>query len=149
MARKNTALSNFKTLLDSTNFNVEYLQATINEIDNYNWPNELQQQKHFIKFFADELNQLNDDYTKGEYNLLLMEEGIHELRRDLRWLSIYAIVCKGMLQLRQVKNIYPDLKQYCIPSIVQSPYNQFPKPLKGTFSFTVDGPDYYALSWII
>jgi len=147
--KKNIAIANFKTLLDSTSFDVKYLETVVAEIENYNWPNELQQQKHFIKFFMDELSEMNDAYSKGEYNLALMEEGVHELRRDIRWLSIYAVVCQGMLQLRAVKNIYPGLDSYCTQAIMQSPYNQFPKPEKGAFSFTVDAPDYYALSWII
>lgn len=46
---------------------------------------------------AEEARKIQKDLSKGEYDLSELEKGIHELRRDVRWISIYAAGLNGLV----------------------------------------------------
>ncbi len=78
-----------------------------------------------------------------------MEEDVHELRRKLRWLSIYPQALQGAVQLG---NLHPKAKhiaKYLTKAVITSPYNQFPKAAKGQPVLQLDKNYFYSLSWVI
>ena len=78
-----------------------------------------------------------------------MEEDVHELRRKLRWLSIYAHALQGTAQLVSLRKPATSLTPYLTPAVLASPFNQLPAP--GPYSsFLLLNRNYFlALSWII
>lgn len=96
-----------------------------------------------------ELKKLDKKYRSGEIDLNLLEEGLHEFRRRLRWVSIYASASNGIIQLRQVGEIPKSLEKYCIDEIIKSPYNILSKAAKGQKTIHVSAPYFYAMSWLI
>jgi len=87
--------------------------------------------------------------TSKEINFDNVEEDVHELRRQLRWLSIYPQCFQGLFQL--VKGVKPTAtqKKYLTKEITTSPYNKMPS--KGDLQevISLDANSFYALSWLI
>lgn len=96
-----------------------------------------------------ELKKLDKKYRSGEIDLKLLEEGLHEFRRRLRWVSIYASVSNGIIQLRHDGEIPENLKPYCTDEILKSPYNVLSKAAKGQHAVYISAPHFYAMSWLI
>ncbi|HRO97122.1 MAG TPA: hypothetical protein PLY79_08670 [Ferruginibacter sp.] len=78
-----------------------------------------------------------------------MENHVHELRRKLRWISIYATALRGAVQLTETGHTDPSLEKYQTTAIVSSPYNQLPEDEKHKYVLLFDKKRFYALSWMI
>ena len=59
------------------------------------WIKEEKETKKLTKFFRDEASSLHEKIVSGEIDLNHIEDGIHELRRKLRWLGIYSSALLG------------------------------------------------------
>ena len=112
---------------------------------------------NYNKEYADELKEAMMEEIesilifaeKSNYHLTKIEEEIHELRRKLRWLSIYAQALNGLVQLKQStkrKNFEID---YFIRDILKSPYNIMPKKPQNASVLWFDSDSFFALSWLI
>lgn len=78
-----------------------------------------------------------------------LEAQVHELRRDLRWLSIYPQALRGSIQFTNDTSREPFLDKYLTPEIINSPFNVLPD-IGGNFCFLLLHKKYYlALSWMI
>ena len=53
-----------------------------------------------------------------------LEEELHDVRRKLRWISIYAQSFNGIIVLDDDKNIYPWEKKFITQEEIASPYNK-------------------------
>ena len=78
-----------------------------------------------------------------------IERDVHELRRDVRWLSIYPQAFKGLINLQAIKSTPSGLLKYATPEIVQSPYNQLPRVANVNKILHLNTSAYYAMSWLI
>lgn len=115
-------------------FDVEYNQEYLNELKYV-----LEDEVDSIYLFCE---KLNFQFTK-------LEEEVHELRRKLRWLSIYAQALNGLIQLKKIKSNAEYKINYFNKEILNSPYNQLPKKPKNTFVIEYNSEAFFALSWII
>lgn len=96
-----------------------------------------------------ELTKVLKGLEKGEYDLDDLEGGLHELRRKIRWTSIYAQVLKGHVQLNKTDKVPAAYKTYCTKAITSNPYNKMSKaPSKGLV-LTIEAHHFYALSYLI
>ncbi len=78
-----------------------------------------------------------------------MEEDVHELRRKLRWLSIYAHALQGTAQLVTLRKPTASLAPYLTPAVLASPFNQLPEPGPHSSFLLLNRNYFLALSWII
>lgn len=78
-----------------------------------------------------------------------VEEDIHELRRKIRWLSIYAQATQGMFQYARSARVASFLKKYMTPEITESHFNKLPEPGNNTSYLMLDKGRFLALSWVI
>ncbi len=86
---------------------------------------------------------------KIDFNFTMLEEHVHELRRKLRWLSIYAQALNGLIQVKASVKHPTGLKKYFTKNVINSPFNKLPKkPVKVAF-VEYDSNSFFALSWII
>ncbi|MEO6655229.1 MAG: hypothetical protein ABIO36_04035, partial [Pyrinomonadaceae bacterium] len=78
-----------------------------------------------------------------------LESQVHELRRKLRWLSIYPQALQGCIQLTINASNDKNVAKYLTSEIVNSPFNKMPAP--GTNRYLLMFNKYYflALSWMI
>jgi len=98
------------------------------------------------------LNEINDIYNfagKSNFKFTKVEEEVHELRRKLRWLSIYGQALQGLIQLKKSKTKPKYQLNYFTKEILKSPYNSLPPRPKNTAIIEFDTNSFFALSWMI
>ena len=78
-----------------------------------------------------------------------IERDVHELRRDVRWLSIYPQAFKGFVNLQTVESIPDSLLKYATPETIDSPYNQLAHIANVNKVLYLNTHAYYAMSWLI
>lgn len=78
-----------------------------------------------------------------------LEAQVHEMRRKLRWLSIYPQALQGLIQLNDGAATNPALQKYLTPEIVNSPFNKMPPPGMNTSFLLLEKNYFLALSWMI
>lgn len=115
-------------------FDVEYNQGYLDDLK-YSMIDEVESILKFVK-------QSNYHFTK-------IEEEIHELRRKLRWLSIYAQSLNGLIQLKTSSKKNKFQINYFTKDVLKSPYNIVPERPKNTAIIEFDHDSFFALSWMI
>ncbi len=79
-----------------------------------------------------------------------VETDLHELRRKLRWLSIYPQALQGAIQLSPAaRNTPHSLQKYITKAITTSPFNTLPPKADLHAILFLDRQRFYALSWMI
>ena len=78
-----------------------------------------------------------------------IEAGVHELRRDVRWLSIYPQAFKGFFVLKPARMVAQKWQKYLTPEIVSSPFNRLTRVDDMTEVIELNQNNFYAMSWLI
>ena len=112
----------------------QYDEAYINEIK-ITLKEELQK----IILFCEKLN----------YSFTNLENEVHEIRRKLRWISIYGQALNGLIQLKKSDKKPNYQTNYFTKEILTSPYNKLPEKPKGTAIMEYDSNSFFALSYVI
>ncbi len=100
-------------------------------------------------FYEDEIKAIKKFVREAGDNFTEMEAQVHELRRDLRWLSIYPQALQGMIQLTHSGTSDQSAEKYLVPEIVHSKYNVMPDAGNNDWFVLFDKNYFYALSWMI
>lgn len=106
-------------------------------------------QLEYREFLKEECKQLHDDYRKGKINFYAIENGLHEFRRDLRWISIYAQISEGLCRLRPMRVVPEEFKSFLHTTYIRSPYNRLPEGPYSEQALLLQAPVFYALSYLI
>jgi hypothetical protein len=101
------------------------------------------------EFYGNEIKKIKKFVKKANGNFTEMEAQVHELRRDLRWLSIYPQALQGMIQLTNSGMDEKSTEKYLTPEIVHSKYNVMPDAGDNKWFVLFDKNYFYALSWMI
>lgn len=101
------------------------------------------------KAYLSEIESINDFVATYKKGFTDMELQVHELRRKLRWLSIYAQAFGGVFVLQDSTQKFAWEKLYVTAEAKKSPYNTLPenKALKNTIA--LNKTVFYALSTLI
>lgn len=94
----------------------------------------------------DKINAFAKTYQSG---FTALETQVHELRRKLRWLSIYPAALQGCIQLTTDASKDKNLAKYLTPEIVNSPFNKMPDPGANRYLLRFNRDYFLALSWMI
>ena len=105
--------------------------------------------KDFIKFLTKTISKIDEEYRKGELDPHLLEEGIHEMRRDIRWISIYAKISGGFIQTQKSEKVNSEYKKYLTEEIISSPFIKLPPCPAGVEPINLRFENFAALSWMI
>lgn len=118
------------------------------EVDNANWYAHKKEKKKLLKFFIKEAMEIQDKLKSGEIDLNMVEEGIHEFRRKLRWLSIYSSALNGKVAIGKLKRGAP-LSHYVTAENKSSRFSHLPisEDEKELVEFLPGG--FYAMSNLI
>ncbi|MCB1172775.1 MAG: hypothetical protein KDK39_04380 [Leptospiraceae bacterium] len=85
------------------------------------------QQKTLVQiadFLGRQSARLHKQYASGRFNFHQIEDGLHEFRRRLRWLSIYVHSLNGMICLSSADETRSDFTSFITPESLASPFNQ-------------------------
>lgn len=78
-----------------------------------------------------------------------MENQVHELRRKLRWISIYAQSLQGIVELKKPAHSYRWEKYFVTKDVKASPFNQLPAQKGLKHYIVLNKTAFYALSFVI
>lgn len=96
------------------------------EATKVNWYPQKKEKKKLAGFFEKEAIKIQDKLKSKELDLDNIEDGIHEFRRKLRWLSIYSSALNGKVVIGKSVESSP-LKQYITSESQSSGFGQLPK----------------------
>lgn len=78
-----------------------------------------------------------------------MEEQVHEIRRKLRWVSIYGESFQGLIVLKDEKTKYSWEKAFITTNEIKNPFNKLPVKKNLIHSISLNKKAFYALSFVI
>jgi hypothetical protein len=113
------------------------------------WKSEEEDAAAFGLVMSNEIDKVVSKYREGELNPYKLEEGVHEFRRRIRWVSIYAAASNGLVQLRSNPALEKQFSSYCTAEVMSSPFNVMPKQKGLRHSLVIQSANFYALSWLI
>lgn len=99
-------------------------------------------------FYGESIYQIVEFAGEKNYQFEDMENGVHELRRKIRWLSIYPHAVRGAIQLGGNKS-YKHLAKYATKAVTSSPFNKLPERSTQKYVLLLGRDFFYALSWMI
>jgi hypothetical protein len=123
--------------------------AKINDkLADADWLNDVEESILLNKFYKKEIAEINAFIHETRYKFTDIEAEVHELRRLLRWLSIYPQALRGAIVLKKNRTV-GGLKTYLTPEIINSPFNKLPISKSREPMLTLDHNLFFALSWMI
>ncbi len=128
--------------------NFKRIKKTKEKLESVSWPTEKEDVLLIDKFYKKSILEIETFYKEIKSNFSDIENQLHELRRKLRWLSIYPHAVRGTIQLHgDVEN--PDLRQYITEDVLHSPFNTFPEQGEREFIYLLNKAPFLAVSWMI
>ncbi|MEO9023333.1 MAG: hypothetical protein ABI237_18805 [Ginsengibacter sp.] len=125
------------------------IDKIVKKLDDINWLEEKEDTARILSVYRDEMDTIQKKYKMSRLEFKDIEADVHELRRELRWLSIYPQALRGLMQLK-VNNDPPDfLKKYLTTEIVNSSYNVMPDGSRLQNHILLNNHYFYGLSWMI
>jgi hypothetical protein len=125
------------------------LGVILEELEAEDWEKPGKDREKIAEFLCEELEEIEQKYSAGEFDFAQLEDGVHEFRRQLRWISIYGHALHGLLQTDAEVKPEAFHEKYMTESVLKSPFNELPPaPAKGKV-LEVQLGDFYALSWLI
>lgn len=113
------------------------------------WLDEKEEVKTIDLFYRESIQAINDFAKTYQAGFTELESQVHELRRKLRWLSIYPQALGGCIQLTETPSYDKDVAKYLVPEIVNSPFNKLPPPGTNRYLLMFNKDYFLALSWMI
>ncbi len=100
-------------------------------------------------FYNNSISAIDNFYKETGENFTDVELQVHELRRKLRWLSIYPQALQGAIQYIE-KGVKDDSNvKYLTPEIINSAYNVFPLAGNNKIVLQLEKNYFLALSYTI
>ena len=131
------------------NENNERLVKIRMKIKEVNWLNDQKEINELNLFYGKAIYEIVEFTHTTNYHFDNMEEDVHELRRKLRWLSIYPQALQGCVQLSDNKIKSKQLAKYLTKEIITSPYNKMPDAGDNIYLLMLNKDYFLALSWLI
>ncbi|MES2795719.1 MAG: hypothetical protein V4683_07135 [Bacteroidota bacterium] len=148
--KTNEKIDHLQQLLEEDNWlNGKQLQNISKKLGDINWEDESVEKELLTKFYKKQIRKINEFVSEVGFPLHHIEDHVHELRRKIRWLSIYPQAIRGAIILQETKPKPQYLKKYLTPEIVNSPFNVLPVSDELTAFLTLDKNKFLALSWMI
>ncbi len=122
------------------------IRKSLKKID---WLKPQPEAKSIREFYKNEIDSIRKAIKESAGRFTEMEEQVHELRRDLRWLSIYPQALQGMIQLADSGQRDTATEKYLVSEIVQSKFNVMPDAGDNSWFVLLEKNHFYALSWMI
>ncbi len=115
-----------------------------------NWKQPVDEINLFEKLYTKSINEINEFYTNTGDSFTNIELQVHDLRRRLRWLSIYPQALQGAMQLADnVAIVDKNVQKYLTDAVIHSPYNVFPKQGNNPVVMLLNKNYFLALSNVI
>lgn len=149
--QKEIKIADLNTILQENGWldgkRIAKIKATMAHVD---WLSEKEEFIKIKKFFAKAITKINEFMIKTTFDFDHVEDDIHELRRRLRWLSIYTQALNGVFEYAVASEKTEDyLQKYLTQETINSKFNVLPTTLRFNESIEINKNNFFALSWII
>ncbi|MGE5406156.1 MAG: hypothetical protein ACM3NR_00480 [Methanosarcina sp.] len=124
------------------------IRKVIKKLKAADWPSSKKEIEAFEDIYKSAIKSIEKFVNAMDYHFDNVEEDVHELRRKLRWLSIYPQALQGAIRYASQDDREPHLQKYLTPEIVNSPYNKLPES-DITPVLLLRKNYFLSLSWII
>lgn len=121
----------------------------LKKLDKVEWMDEKMDAAAVLEVYKIEILKILKKYKSKTKPFSDIENDVHELRRKLRWLSIYPQALQGLIQLQPDGETLDELRKYLTPEIINSPFNKMPDGCGLQVHILLHQNYYFALSWII
>ncbi len=118
-------------------------------LKNADWLGEKDEIKRIESFYRKSIDKINTFAQTYRTGFTDLETQVHELRRQLRWLSIYPQALQGCIQLTESPSSDSNTVKYQTPEIVNSPFNKLPAANGNGYILMLNRDYFFALSWMI
>ena len=108
-----------KNVIQYDDFGFYYLKSALKEIS---FPSSKKEKKQVLQLFKNICLDIDEDIREKKIDLTHIEDGIHEFRRDIRWLSIYASALRGKVILSNNPETDP-FQEFITPNNIDAKYN--------------------------
>jgi hypothetical protein len=135
-----------KKWIDSSNERIVKIRKKLSDAE---WLNEEKEIAAIQSFYHNAIEGIIEFTHSTAYHFDNMEEDVHELRRKLRWLSIYPRALQGCIQLADDNKKSKALSKYLTKEIINSPFNVMPDAGDNKQFLLLDKKYFLALSWLI
>lgn len=125
------------------------ISKIIKKLDEIDWLNEKEDTAGILDVYQYYIDKITEKYSIKNLEFRDIETDVHELRRELRWLSIYPQALRGLMQLKTDNEPEDFLQKYLTSEIVNSPYNIMPDGSGLKKHIMLNKNYFYALSWMI
>ncbi len=125
------------------------IEKIIKKLKKADWQEEKDDVKSIHDFYVKTINSILEFINQKDFHFENVEKDLHELRRMIRWLSIYPQALRGCIQLSQTQKSPVYLSKYLTKEITGSPYNNMPDAAGCNYFLLLDKNRFYALSWMI
>ena len=113
------------------------------------WLREEKEINAIQRYYTDEIAEINEFANSTKFEFDNVEEDVHELRRMLRWLSIYPQAMQGAVKLIANRVTSENVKKYLTKEIINSPFNQLATSKELTYFLQLNKNNFISLSWMI
>jgi regulator of replication initiation timing len=124
------------------------LKKIIKKLNSADWLSPEKETQAIISYYHAEIEEINHFVLADNFHFDNMEEDVHELRRKIRWLSIYPHAMLGAIQLKKAK-AGKHIKKYQTEQVLHSPFNTMPKASKNEVLVWLNKDVFLAMSWLI
>jgi hypothetical protein len=125
---------------------IERIRKKLRKAD---WMPEQKEVREISAFYQRSTAEIIAFTSRTSFHFTNVESDVHELRRKLRWLSIYPHALRGTIQLAKGAKAPKYLNKYLSKEIIGSPFNKLPDAGENTIFLLLDQNYFYALSWLI
>ena len=118
------------------------------KLEKFSWKKPKKEIKRIKEFLEYEI-AIIIEFHSAHFIFTELESQLHEMRRKLRWLSIYPHALQGAIQLT---DSHPDdlsLLKYQSQEVVISPFNKMPDVGENKHLILFEKSRFLALSWMI
>jgi hypothetical protein len=149
-AQKIQALHNLQKILIADNWlNQILIDNWMKKCSTADWQSAEKDAAAIKKRFSKAIEKINAFVLDTKFAFDDIEMDVHELRRKIRWISIYAAALQGGVQLRANTQKRAILKKYLTAEIVQSPFNKMPRKTGAVLPIYCNKDEFLAMSWFI
>ncbi len=129
--------------------NADRLMKIRSKLGDADWMKDDKEIKAIAGFYKDSIKTINNFVTEINCRFTELETQVHDLRRKLRWLSIYPRALQGAIQLTENNYTDDNLQKYLTEDIINSPFNKMPEAGNNRFFLMLEKNYFLALSWMI
>lgn len=119
------------------------------KLDEADWLNAPEEVSSMLRFYQESIKDIKDFMPVGAEGFTEVELEVHEMRRKLRWLSIYPQALQGVIQLTDSQENDESCNRYLTTEIVNSPFNKMPDAGINEYLLLLEKKQFLCLSWMI